>query len=173
MLPGTRDVKLTNLFQYLAHFYLLEEEKRRKKKKKKPIIIPFLITDVRRKGFAILQGSLSEREVSFTEEKEMTSLPHGNTALAWPGGCGSSRAAKGQTQCPRTLWHGLPNALSGPSPSNTHTHTHTWTHIFVLNLTLLLVSLGQWFSVQGTCTSSISITWEFTVPISDSLTQKL
>ena len=125
MLPGTRDVKLTNLFQYLAHFYLLEEEKRRKKKKNKPIIIPFLITDVRRKGFAILQGSLSEREVSFTEEKEMTSLPHGNTALAWPGGCGSSRAAKGQTQCPRTLWHGLPNALSGPSPSNTHTHTHT------------------------------------------------
>lgn len=104
MLPGTRDVKLTNLFQYLAHFYLLEEEKRRKKKKtKNPIIIPFLITDVRRKCFATLQGSLSEREVSFTEEKEMTSLPHDNIALAWPGGCGSSRAANGQTPCPRTL----------------------------------------------------------------------
>ena len=100
-------------------------EKEKEKKTKNPIIIPFLITDVRRKCFATLQGSLSEREVSFTEEKEMTSLRHDNIALAWPGGCGSSRAANGQTPCPRTLQHWLPNALSGPFPQAKHTHTHT------------------------------------------------
>lgn len=96
-MPGTRDVKLTNLFQYLALLFIGRGGKRRKERKKQKTqsLYHCLTADVTKIALLLLKDLSQKQKFPSSGRKEITSLPHDNIVLAWPGGCGSSHAANG------------------------------------------------------------------------------